>query len=593
MVFDNESMAALLEAFIAETEEGLGSAEESLLALERQPDDGDALASVFRALHTLKGNSGIFGFEAMTRVAHATEDLLDRLRAGSMAVSNGIITLLLEATDVLRGMLFESDRARPLSAGEERLVEQLRGADALRGTANGGAGNGTQRATRTLRIDLARLDRLLDLSGEIGIARGRLSELLADPSATLHAALDAQRDADHLHLEMQELVMKLRMVPVGPTFRQFQRIVRDTAQSLGKEAELRIEGEDVEVDMAVIEHLRDPLIHMIRNSIGHGVESAEERRAAGKPRAGVLVLRGFREAGSIVIELADDGAGIDHERVLRRARERGIAGETENLSDARIAELIFHPGFSTADAVTDLSGRGVGLDVVRRNVDAIHGSVSVASEPGRGTTFRVRLPLTLAIVDGLGVGIAGQPFVVPMEAVVEVIRLAAGDALRDRATGVISHRGESVPFIRLRDRLTGGATPAATVDDPGGRRFNHENAVIVRYARGLAALVVDELHGECHSVVKPLPRSLRGIDGLSGSAILPSGRIAFILDVPALLQVEIDRRASFFRISHVATREVNTPHPPSATFSPRGGEKDLDACETLLPHSGGEGAEGG
>ncbi|MEA2463417.1 MAG: two-component system, chemotaxis family, sensor kinase CheA, partial [Acidobacteriota bacterium] len=396
-MLDDTSMAALLEAFLAESDEGLSAAEEALLVLERAPEDADALAACFRAVHTIKGNSGIFDFDAMTRVAHAVEDLLERLRAGQTVVSNGIITLLLEAVDVLRGLLSGTDRTRALSAAELQLVEHLQCADSLQVTAHTATqatGRATpERVSRTLRIDLAKLDRLLDLSGEIGIARGRLSAMLGDPTVTSRVALEAQRDADHLHLELQELVMKLRMVPVGPTFRQFQRIVRDTARSLGKEAELRIEGTDVEVDMTVIEHLRDPLTHMIRNSVGHGIETPAVRIAAGKPAAGTLVLRSFREAGTIVIELSDDGGGIDRDRVIRLAREKGLAGDGETLGDAQVTELIFLPGFSAADTVTDLSGRGVGLDVVRRNIDAIHGSVSVESEPERGTTFRVRLPL--------------------------------------------------------------------------------------------------------------------------------------------------------------------------------------------------------
>ena len=539
-MLDNESMAALLDAFIAESDEGLAAAEEALLVLERSPEDAGALASVFRAVHTLKGNSGIFDFEAIARIAHAMEDLLDRLRAGQTVVSNGIITLLLESVDALRGLLFESDRKRVLSAAELQLIEQLRGADPMHVPAHGAPMLPLpERASRTLRIDLAKLDRLLDLSGEIGIARGRLSEMLGDPATTTRIALEAQRDADHLHLELQELVMKLRMVPVGPTFRQFQRIVRDTARALGKEAELQIEGVDVEVDMTVIEHLRDPLIHMIRNSVGHGIEEPRIRQAANKPAIGTLVLRSFREAGTIVIELADDGGGIDRDRVIRRARERGLVSESETPGDAQVAELIFHPGFSTADAVTDLSGRGVGLDVVRRNIDAIHGSVSVESEAGKGTTFRVRLPLTLAIVDGLGVGVGGESFVIPMEAVVEALHLPPDAAARERDIGVLSHRGESIPFIRLRERLS-----LDSLEKPAAER---ENIVVVRYGRGRAGLVVDELHGECHTIVKPLPKSLRGIAGLSGSAILPNGRIAFIIDVPALLQVEIDRRVSVIR----------------------------------------------
>lgn len=532
-MLDQQSMATLLETFFAESDEGLTTAEEALLVLERKPDDAEALASVFRAVHTIKGNAGIFEFEALGHVAHAMEDLLERLRAGLTVVSNGIITLLLESVDVLRGLLFEADRQRALNTRERQLVEHLRAADPWQTSVpNAAAQPLAQRASRTLRIDLAKLDRLLDLSGEIGIARGRLGQILGDATVADRVALETLRDADPLHLELQELVMKLRMVPVGPTFRQFQRIVRDTARSLGKEADLRIEGEDVEVDMAVVEHLRDPLIHMIRNSVGHGIETPDVRRKAKKPAAGTLVLRSFREAGCIVIELADDGGGIDRERVVQRARERGLAGEKESLSNAQIEELIFHPGFSTAESVTALSGRGVGLDVVRRNIDAIHGSVTVESEPRRGTTFRVRLPLTLAIVDGLGVGAGGEAFIIPMEAVVEALRLSK-EVSRESATGVLEHRGQSIPFIRLRKRLC--------LDGAGSER---ENVVVVRYGRGLAGLIVDELHGECHTVVKPLPKSLRGIPGLSGSAILPDGRIAFIVDVPGLLQVEIDRRRS-------------------------------------------------
>jgi two-component system chemotaxis sensor kinase CheA len=541
-VLDMQSMAALLDTFTAESDEGLTAAEEALLVLERTPEDAEALAAVFRALHTIKGNSGIFDFDAMTRIAHATEDLLDRLREGQTVVSNGIITLLLESVDVLRALLFETDRTRALSASELQLIEHLRRADPLHvPAANAVEPVLPARTARTLRIDVTRLDRLLDLSGEIGIARGRLSEMLGDPTVDGRVALEAQRDADHLHFELQELVMKLRMVPVGPTFRQFQRIVRDTARSLGKEAELRIEGVDVEVDMSVIEHLRDPLIHMIRNSIGHGIETPAVRRAANKPAAGTLVLRSFREAGSIVIELADDGGGIARDRVLRRARERGLAAEGETLTDAQVVDLIFHPGFSTAETVTGLSGRGVGLDVVRRNIDAIHGSITVETEQGRGTTFRMRLPLTLAIVDGLGVGVAGESFVIPMEAVVEALHLPAGASGPSQATGVIQHRGESIPFIRLRERLSMFADSPSREPE---REYVRENVVVVRYARGFAGLVVDELHGECHTVVKPLPKPLRGIRGLSGSAILPNGRITFIVDVPGLLQVEIDRRSS-------------------------------------------------
>jgi len=392
-MLDETSMSELLETFLAESEEGLQSAEEALLVLERDPDDVDALALAFRAVHTIKGNAGVFDFHALAAVAHAMEDVLDRIRSGRTRTSQGVMSVLLDAVDQLRTLLFDDDRTRAIGPREQELItrlsagaHQLRDAAAITHTA-------VQRATQTLRIDVARLDRLLDLSGEIGVARGRVAQMLEDGSITRSVVLEAQRDADLLHLEMQELVMKLRMVPVGPSFRQLQRTVRDVAYTVGKQAELRIEGGDVEVDMTIVEHLRDPLIHIIRNSI----ETPEARRAAGKPASGQLVLRSFQESGSIVIELSDDGAGIDRRRIVQRAVDRGMVAEGHHLSESEALDLIFSPGFSTADEVTDLSGRGVGLDVVRRNIDAIHGTVTVQSVAGQGTTFRLRLPLTLAI----------------------------------------------------------------------------------------------------------------------------------------------------------------------------------------------------
>ncbi len=534
-MLDEVSMATLLETFLAESEEGLENAEGALLVLERDPDDAEALALAFRAVHTIKGNAGMFDFHALAAVAHAMEDLLDRVRAGKTAASQGVTSALLDAVDLLRRLLFEADRTRETGVHEKKLIERLQAGTAGERNLVSTSPLSTARAAATLRIEVARLDRLLDLSSEIGVARGRVAQMLEDPTIARAIVLEAERDADLLHLEMQELVMKMRMVPVGPSFRQLHRIVRDAAQSVQKEAELHIEGGDVEVDMTIVEHLRDPLIHMIRNSIGHGIESPAARRACGKSAVGQLALRSIHDSGSIVIELSDDGAGIDHRRVTERAVERGLVPAGQSPSEDEALDLIFLPGFSTAAAVTDLSGRGVGLDVVRRNIDAIHGSVTVESRPGEGTTFRLRLPLTLAIVEGLRVGVAGESFIIPMEAVVEALRFpSTADATA--ATGVLTHRGESLPFLRLRHRLS----------HAGGQR-QRENVVIVRYGLGQAALVVDELHGECQTVVKPLPRLLRGVSGLSGSAILPNGGIAFIVDVAALLQVEIDHGGTHSR----------------------------------------------
>ncbi|HWU37949.1 MAG TPA: ATP-binding protein, partial [Candidatus Acidoferrum sp.] len=294
---------------------------------------------------------------------------------------------------------------------------------------------------RTLRVDLEKLDRILNLTGEIAIARGRLRQMLEERVGRAgEEVLEAHLEADRLYLELQELVMKARMVPVGPTFRQFVRTVRDMATATGKSVRLLIEGEDVEVDTRVIEHLRDPLTHMIRNAVDHGIEPPQVRQSQGKDPCGRVTLQAYHEAGSIVIRLADDGAGLDRDRIVERAKSQGIAAEPEKLTDAEICQIVFEPGFSTAESVTDLSGRGVGMDVVRRNVEALRGSVVIDGRQGEGTTITIRLPLTLAIIEGFGVGVGDETYVIPLEAVQECLELSA-EAKSQNGRGVINLRG--------------------------------------------------------------------------------------------------------------------------------------------------------
>lgn len=555
-MIDKNALHELLDTFVAEFEEGLGTAEQALLALERTPDDDDSVGAVFRVVHTIKGNAGIFDFAAVTALAHAMEDLLDRVRQRTLDVTPAVVTLLLQSLDALGTMLRDSVAGpRNLLQAEQKLLDDLRTTAAGSGVAgprpqpNIEVPAQTHEAKRTLRVDVARLDRLLDLSGEIGIARGRVNQLLADANMPRSAALEVHRDSMLLHMEMQELIMKLRMVPVGPTFRQLLRTVRDTARALGKQAQLRIEGEDVEVDMAVVEQLKDPLMHMVRNSIDHGIETPAERERAGKTAAGTLVVRSFHEAGSIIIELEDDGAGVDRERILQRARALGLVDGGEVPADADLFDFLFRPGFSTATLVSDVSGRGVGLDVVRRNIEAIQGSVSITSSRGRGTKVSIRLPLTLAIIDGLQVEVRGQSYIIPMEAVVEALELRRDPMYENEPNGLLPWRGTDMPFVRLRHRLecsalgaqcSEGAGPGTVHRGPSTR--TREHAVVVRYGDDArAALIVDELVGECQTVVKPLAKLLQGIAGVSGSAILPDGRIAFIVDVPDLLQSETAR----------------------------------------------------
>jgi two-component system chemotaxis sensor kinase CheA len=399
--------------------------------------------------------------------------------------------------------------------------------------ARGAAGPVSTRAAsavRTLRVDVGKLDRMLNLAGEIAISRGRLTDMLERrTSLTVDEILEEHRETDRLYLDLQDLIMQARMVPLGPTFQQHFRTVRDLAGAQRKQARLVLDGEDVEVDTRVVEHIRDPLLHMVRNAVDHGIEPPDERRACGKDPCGRLGLRAFHEGTLVVVELTDDGRGLDRERILRRAVERGLVPDGAPLADGDVYALIFEPGFSTAERVTELSGRGVGMDVVRRNVDALRGSVSVESTPGRGTTISLRLPLTLAIIQGFRVGVAGEVYILPLEAVSECVELPAGS---DRGRcGILSLRGRPLPFLRLRDQFGLGGQPPA-----------RENVVVVEHAGAAVGLAVDALLGESQTVIKPLGRMLQGVRGISGSAILGDGRVALILDVPGLLREALGRR---------------------------------------------------
>jgi two-component system chemotaxis sensor kinase CheA len=386
-------------------------------------------------------------------------------------------------------------------------------------------GAGDQRA-RTLRVDVETLDRLLDLAGEMAVGRGRLKEALEEvPGGAALVASEIHSEADRLHADFQELVMKARMEPLGPTFQRFTRIVRDLGATLGKSVRLLIEGEDVEVDTKIVEHIRDPLTHLVRNALSHGIEAPAERTARGKDARGLICLRAFRETGGIVIEVEDDGLGLSKERIAQRARELGLVAEAEGLTEAEQQDLIFEPGFSTATAVTEVSGRGVGLDVVRRNVEALRGSVRVVSREGAGTTFTIRLPLSISIIPGFAVCSGAETFILPLEAVLECLELPQDGLAGQDGTGVVSLRGTPLPWQRLRDRFL-----------ISRERPSREFVVVVQQDGRRLGLVVDALLGETQTVLKPLGRLFRGLPGIAGSAILGSGGVALVLDLPGLFR---------------------------------------------------------
>jgi len=396
--------------------------------------------------------------------------------------------------------------------------------------------------SRLIRVQADKLDTLINLVGELVIA-GASANLLAQRAGD-GALLEATSTMSRLVEEIRDGALQLRMVQIGETFHRFQRVVRDVSKELGKDIDIIISGAETELDKTVVEKISDPLMHLVRNSMDHGIEAADLRVAQGKPSKGHLRLNAYHDSGSIVIEVADDGGGLNKEKIRQKALEREIITSTQNLSDKEIFNLIFEPGFSTSDQVSNLSGRGVGMDVVRRNIEALRGSVDLDSVEGSGTTVRIRLPLTLAIIDGFLVGVSNNSYVVPLDMVLECVELTPAQQQSSRATNYINLRGEVLPFIRLRDLFgVEGAAP------------RRESIVVMQYAGQQAGLMVDSLMGEFQTVIKPMGKLFTHLKGIAGSTILGSGDVALILDVPSLVQraVNAETRASSLNNPALAT----------------------------------------
>jgi len=387
-----------------------------------------------------------------------------------------------------------------------------------------------------VRVDDDKLDHLINLVGEL-INAGANVNVIAQRTGIG----DLQESTSKMSMlveQVRDSALQLRMVKIGATFNRFARVVHDVSRELGKDIALVVDGEDTELDKTVVEKIGDPLMHLVRNAMDHGIESAEVRAARGKPVQGTLKLNAFHDSGSIVITVQDDGGGLNRDRILAKAIERGLVETGHHLSDSEVYALIFEPGFSTAEKVTNLSGRGVGLDVVKRNITALRGTVDLASEAGAGTTVTIRLPLTLAIIDGFLVGVGKAVFAVPLDMIEECIAYKA-----DRDHDYTNLRGEVLPFIRLRELFRLKGTP------PAG-----ENVVVLKHADQRAGLVVDTLLGEFQTVIKPLGQMFGHVKCVSGSTILGSGEVALILDVPALVDRSINRERKSVAATHGAPR---------------------------------------
>lgn len=567
----------MLQEFLVESRAHLATIEAATLRLENNTDDSEALNSVFRSFHTIKGLSGFLGAAAIHELAHETENVLDRARSGEIVADPEVVDLILRAADEL-GRCFAAaatGNVREMPRCDVVLLEALSqvarrpsvGFAAGVGVVDSGsvtvepggsmpvpapptATSGNQKApsavnippavaeTSVVRIETSKLEYLIDMVGELVIAE---SVIRHDPA--LLASGDPLLSRNLMQLgrvvqEVQKTSMSMRMVAVGTLFRKMSRLVRDLARKSGKLVEMTTVGEDVELDRSIVEDLADPMVHMIRNAVDHGLETASERLAVGKAEKGTIRLQAAHDAGEIVIQISDDGRGLAASKILAKARAKGLVAEDANLDEESIFKLIFEPGFSTAEKVTDMSGRGVGMDVVRKQIQKLRGHIGIRSTLGKGCVFVLRLPLTLAIIDGLVVGVGSQRFILPMFAVREMFAPEPETiiTLENRAEAA-NFRGHLYPIVRL-SRLAAGCgqvveSPTVPVG-PSSERANRGVLVVVESREQLFCVAVDQLIGKQEVVIKSLGKTFRDVPAVSGGAILGDGRVGLIIDVNSL-----------------------------------------------------------
>ncbi|MEI6245609.1 MAG: chemotaxis protein CheA [Acidobacteriota bacterium] len=580
----------LASMFVAEALDHLGTIEATLLRLDDEPNDRGLLNDVFRPFHTIKGNAGALGIITVQSTAHKVEELLDRCRSGKHTMGRPEVDVVLRAVDILTAMINDLAERSAGKAGIDLTGERVSliaaVADILNGTQNpapvaaptpvvaaavveiafdipaltpvadtpvaaepakptvaapvaaatppqtvndamiGGAAQ--RNAVHSgIKVDINKLDTLVDTVGELVILQSLIQEAalvqITDPKLLRNLAQLRRITSD-----LQHSAMALRMVPIRQTFQKMARLMRDLTQRAGKPVELVLSGEDTELDRRIVEDISDPLVHMIRNSVDHGIEEREVRAAAGKREMGQLALRAYHQGGNIVIEIEDDGGGLNRDAILKKAIAQGILTAGDVPGDDEIFKLIFAPGFSTAAKITEISGRGVGMDVVRRNIEALHGRIDIASERGKGTKFTIRLPLTLAILDGLVVRAGEERFVIPTFAVRESLRPTASQIhLVSGEPRLVQVRERVLPLVCLR-KLFGL--------DQVGKPIESSTLVVIEDQHRQVALIVDELIGAQEVVVKPLGASMN-VTGIAGGAILGDGKVGLILDADGVMKI--------------------------------------------------------
>ena len=578
-------MDDLLKDFLAESAENLAQLDLDVVELERDPSNTQLLNSIFRSIHTIKGTCGFLGLPRLETVSHTTESVLDSLRNGTLRADPDVVSDILRAVDVIKLILaglaanesepagddsllialleqwLSSEQQAPVSGSSDKvsLASEIEPPPSSVQSAPGvippdASATTPVSASSSLRVNIELLDSLMNLAGELVLNRNQLLEMASRDEDSGFATPVQQ--LSRITAEIQGAIMKTRMQPVGAAWSKLPRMVRDIARETGKKIELDLKGAATEMDRQLVQALQDPLTHMVRNSADHGIESVERRRELGKPATGTVTLNAFHEGGHVIVEITDDGKGIDPAEVRRKAVERGLVRKevADAMSDAHVLRFIFEPGFSTAATVTHLSGRGVGMDVVRSNIERVGGAVEIRSEPDHGCTVRVRLPLTLAIISSLIVRSRDELFAFPQASVLELIRLsddvlARFDVLHD------------VRLFRLRDELVPVVTLAAVLDLAGSSPNEVPTLVICQAGAARFGIIVDDVIDTQEIVVKPVGRLARSIRCYAGCTILGDGRVVMIVDPAALAARSGTETSSTIMVA--ATPDVAVVRPDS------------------------------
>jgi two-component system chemotaxis sensor kinase CheA len=584
----SEEDLEIFSGFVVESLEALESIEVGLIDFEQNPEATESINTIFRSFHTIKGVSGFLGLERINKLAHHSENLLDKIRSNEINIDADVTDVILNSVDLLKQMIqgvqMGMDSATTLDIGID-VVPVIQRIEQIQQTAPHGGKplgqilvdqgvvspetvakavskqvqsphkklgrilvedgfadsrqvttalreqkrSGARKIELQVKVDTQKLDSLVDLAGELVIAQAMLRQHPYVLASDDHGLVHTLGQLTQITSSLQTMTMTLRMVPIKSTFQKMVRLVRDLARSSGKKVLLTMDGEDTEIDRNVVDELYEPMVHMIRNSVDHGLESPQERVAAGKNAEGQIRLRAYHRGGNIVVEISDDGRGLNRSQILEKAVSKGLIGDDGKLGDDEINNLIFHPGFSTAKQVSDISGRGVGMDVVKKTIEKLRGRVDIHTTPGRGSTFVISLPLTLAIIEGMLVRVGKERYVIPALSIIESFRPSREQYSTVEEKGeMILSRGRLIPLVRLNKIFEFSSDTQAPWDSL---------VVVVEYDGKYMCLLLDELLGKEDVVIKSMGEMMKEVPGIAGGAIMSDGRVGLILDMAGIWQM--------------------------------------------------------